>query len=812
MPPQENNRLVRIPLAIPAVSLAAGSAAGVWLPAGFWAWVVAGALSLAGALAIARRNDLRLCAAALVGIGFFTAGAARMNLAWYAIHPGDVVTFAGACPIPSTLRGTVSSFPVAGGTAPGEKNLRFLFDPEQIMTIEGWTDTRGTARVTVRGRDGGIRPGQTLQLTGTLGRYRGPDNPGGYDPAARGRCTGVRTWFHVPTAAGATVIERARGLRRFLGRWRAAAAGSLLEPGGNGAMLADAMVTGERHPHLRELNELMQRAGIAHFLSISGMHLCIFLGFLYTLCRLFSLSPRSAAWAVLTAVGVYLLLAECRPPLLRSAVMAAAIAVGVISGRRGSSLNALCAAGIILLMIEPRQLLRPGFQMSFTIVAGIILFEPRINDLLFSRAKRTRKLMIVDSRGVRAWFRLTGVPGLETLCSISLTAYLAAAPLTAYWFGFISPWAAILSMALLPLVTAVLIPGYIALAIALPMPTIASGFAHLSADAASCLAWVVTGAEYLPGLCIELFPVSPAWVALCYAALVGCICARRRWLRVASIAALLGAVAWTHIPPRGAGGPEMNLLATGNGQCLVARGRRGETVVFDAGAQRYHGSYRRVLSPFLRARRLPAPSAVFISHADSDHYNMLPALLDRDSLDMLYAGEAFRIPDTRASGSFMRIEDRCTVSRLAAGDAVETGGFAVSVLWPPAGLVSENSNEQSLVLSVESNGHRVLLPGDIGGPIQRTLLEHPGKLTADVLVLPHHGEWSEVLPAFIAAVDPDIILASCGRHLQARNIGNRDAAVFFSRLQETRRCYTTARSGWIRLDLGGEEITVKTMR
>ncbi len=794
------------------MSLAAGIATGIWLPAGLWTWVVTGALSLFSALAVARRKDLRVCAAVLVGVGFFGAGAARMHLACYAIHPDDVVTFAGACPIPSTLRGTVSSFPVAGGTTPGEKNLRFLLDAEKIMTADGWKETRGTARVTVRGREGGIRPGQTLQLTGMLGRYGGPDNPGGYDPASRGRLTGVRTWFHVPTAGGATVVEQARGLRRFLGRWRAAAAGSLLEPGGNAAMLADAMVTGERHPHLRELNELMRRAGIAHFLSISGMHLCIFLGFLYTLCRLGSLSPRSAAWAVLAALGMYLLLAECRPPLLRSAAMAAAIAVGVISGRRGSSLNSLCAAGIILLTIEPRQLLRPGFQMSFTIVTGIILFEPRINDLLFSRMKRTRELMLLDSRGFRTWFRLKCLPGLETLCSISLTAYLAAAPLAAYWFGFFSPWAALLSMLLLPLVTAVLVPGYIALAIALPMPTIASVFAHLSAAAAAGLECIVTGAAYLPGLSIELSPVSPAWVAACYAALAAGILARRRQLRVVSIAAVLGAVAWTFIPPPGPGGAAINLLATGNGQCVVARGDRGETVLFDAGAQRFRGSYRRVLRPFLRARRLADPSTIFVSHADSDHCNMLPALLDRGVPDRLYVGTAFHLAGNENSAAGPPVDERCAISRLAAGDVVETGGFTVSVLWPPAGFVSKNSNEQSLVLSIKSNGHRILLPGDIGGSIQRTLLEDSEKLRADVLVLPHHGEWSEALPTFIAAVDPDIILASCGRNLQARNIGNRDAAVFFGRLQETRRCFATGRSGWIRLDLSGEHIVTETMR
>ena len=135
----------------------------------------------------------------------------------------------------------------------------------------------------------------------------------------------------------------------------------------------------------------MIRAGTAHLMSISGLHLGIFLGFVFLLCRLVAMSPRRSAGVVLVVLAAYVLLAEPRAPLLRSAIMAAALCSGLILGRRYMPLNALAAAAIILLAIEPLQLFQAGFQLSFAIVAGLVLFLRPARRLIFRRWLRRRR-------------------------------------------------------------------------------------------------------------------------------------------------------------------------------------------------------------------------------------------------------------------------------------------------------------------------------------------------------------------------------------------------------------------------------------
>ena len=100
-------------------------------------------------------------------------------------------------------------------------------------------------------------------------------------------------------------------------RLRASSRQHLLACGdADGGHLLGALLLGERDPALRSLNDTMAEAGIAHFLSISGLHVGVFLGFVYFICRLLQAPPRRSAWVVLIVLGIYMLLAEPRPPLL----------------------------------------------------------------------------------------------------------------------------------------------------------------------------------------------------------------------------------------------------------------------------------------------------------------------------------------------------------------------------------------------------------------------------------------------------------------------------------------------------------------
>jgi competence protein ComEC len=260
---------------------------------------------------------------------------------------------------------------------------------------------------------------------------------------------------------------------------------------------------------------------------------------------------------------------------------------------------------------------------------------------------------------------------------------------------------------------------------------------------------------------------------------------------------------------------ELNLLAVGNAQCAVLQVPGTGTVLVDAGARRGPDPYARVLVPFLHEQRIPRPEAAFMSHANSDHYNVLPPLIVDGHVKRAYVSEYFA-PDADPESPISRlcrlIDARCHVTRLGRGSNPDLGRAIVEVLWPPPGSGHLESNDRSLVLRLSYQGRSILFTGDIGEAAQARLCLEPERIRSDVLVLPHHGIWTDALPDLIRAVDPEVVLASCGPGPDPDEPAPARIEELFEALGEGRQFYCTSRDGWIRLRIGREGMEVETMK
>ena len=118
-------------------------------------------------------------------------------------------------------------------------------------------------------------------------------------------------------------------------------------------------------------------------------------------------------------------------------------------------------------------------------------------------------------------------------------------------------------------------------------------------------------------------------------------------------------------------------------------------------------------------------------------------------------------------------------------------GATIDVLWPPR-QSDLSSNDSGLVLRLTYAGRTVLFPADIQSAAQELLLESPQQLKADVLIAPHHGSSETTTRAFLAAVDPMIILSSNDRTLSGKQLD-------FEPMTTGRPLYRTNRAGSITL-------------
>lgn len=184
-----------------------------------------------------------------------------------------------------------------------------------------------------------------------------------------------------------------------------------------------------------ELN--FRRAGIAHLLVVSGMHMSLLAAAISRLLRR-HLSARLTAIISIFCLLFFMLLIGLTPSVIRAGVMMLLLMSGSLFRRRGDGLNSIGLAFALLSVADPFSVYDIGLQLSFGATLGILLLAPPLTAWLRSLCKLTR-----DSRGYRLLNEL--LSGL----SVTLAATVAVLPLTALYFGtvsLVSPLTNLLSM------------------------------------------------------------------------------------------------------------------------------------------------------------------------------------------------------------------------------------------------------------------------------------------------------------------------------------------------------------------------------
>ena len=240
-------------------------------------------------------------------------------------------------------------------------------------------------RVSLHGQQGFItpEPGQVVILTGHLSPPSGPVEPGGFDfqrkawfaqlGAVGYTRTPVLTWAPAHTDSVALWIYR---VRVDISNWVQSAM-----PGRAGAFAA-AVTTGDRSALPRESLDDLRASNLAHLLAISGLHMGLLTGFVFTLARyLMVLMPgvalrwpvkKLAAVLALIAGAGYLALSGGNVATERAFIMVAVMFVAVLLDRRAVTLRAVAVAATIVLVLRPEVLPEPGFQMSFSATTALV--------------------------------------------------------------------------------------------------------------------------------------------------------------------------------------------------------------------------------------------------------------------------------------------------------------------------------------------------------------------------------------------------------------------------------------------------------
>jgi competence protein ComEC len=513
--------------------------------------------------------------------------------------------------------------------------------------------------------------------------------------------------------------------------------------------LLRGMVLGADERLTPETKDDFQRSGLAHILAVSGQNVMLLAVLVLAVAQLAGLPIRARLLLAALLIALYVPLTGAGPSIQRAGVMGIAGLVAALAGRPTRRWYALLLAAAVTLVLNPRSVQEPGWQLSFAAVAALLVGFTPLSEALQRRMPKP----------------------LAESAALTLAATVGTAPLMAIHFEEVSLAALPANLLAAPAIAPVMWLGVIVSVAAQIATPLAAPFALLTAPLLVYVQQVAHETASTP-LSVVAIHASPLVILGAWAALTAVMVhrlrrvsprLRRRRVRPATrvavviVGALVLLAGVVRATTRGAAPPppgvlRVSFLDVGQGDATLIE-LDGTTVLVDTGKPDGPILTR------LREAGVDRLDALMLTHAESDHEGAAPQVIAAYDPGLIVDGGA------GWRSAVQRQLARQAVHAPQAGETITLGGLRFDVLWPPRRPpgwqppAGGNPNDNALVMRLEAEGISVLLTADAESPTLAPLGLDP----VDVLKVPHHGSADPGLPEMLHLLRPKLAAIEVGR-------------------------------------------------
>ena len=460
-----------------------------------------------------------------------------------------------------------------------------------------------------------------------------------------------------------------------------------------------------------------------HILAVSGLHV----GFLFALLRILTRKKKSLfiTLLIILILFVYAEMTGWSASTTRAVLVLGLSLLSVYARRPADLLTSVSVAAIIILTINPYQLINSGFQMSMLALLSICFLS---KPLSYFAGEYLGSLLAIQ---------------------------IGMLPIAAYTFGGFNPLSILINIPIVFL-SSLLVP----MCITGLMILIASGNMPLIfADAISVFSEILIRVnEFLnfggkfyfntvswnTGVIVAVYSllyfISSEWVRVKVLRKQGKII--RRMLVFIMIPAIFVVI--------GTWNPFLNddvvFVSVGQGDATHIRSD-GHNLMIDGGGNREYNVGKKVLKPYLLKNGVSEVDLALVTHLHTDHYQGLT------ELNEVYPIGGILTPNELSCG------DRISISK----------DTYIEVIWPlgRVKMTTENANEDNMVYIIHLKGKKIMVTGDLLEEDEKKMVDHyrgTDKLKCDVLKVAHHGSKSSSCEEFLDAAKPDIAVISVGKN------------------------------------------------
>ncbi|MEM1349343.1 MAG: ComEC/Rec2 family competence protein, partial [Myxococcota bacterium] len=442
---------------------------------------------------------------------------------------------------------------------------------------------------------------------------------------------------------------------------------------------------------------------------------------------------------VLLTLSAYVVTIGAPASARRALVMVACAVAGTLAWKRVCLVHAVALASVVLLCLDPAAVLDPGAQLSVCACLGIAL-------ALHGRVQ------------ARSWSeRVTAG------ARVSFAAGVATAPIVLDLQGTFALVGFAVNLVVVPVVGLIIFPTMLA---GIAMLNVSTTLAHTLLSACTwsmealrtSLAWAAT----LPGAHLSPTSIPPVALAAVSFGVFVALGVRSRRARLFAWFLVLTISCGPWSPHRHRKGTlRIHALPVGQGDATLVEFPDGRAWLIDAGGRRTGPDVgASIVVPTLRRLGVRELDALVITHADLDHIGGAVAVLR-----MIPTGRLFVHPGERREAMKHLVSEAQTLAipvvSVHAEHSEVIAEASVHIAAPPTD--DSNPNDSSLVTALAWHDVRVVFPGDLESTGEAWWVEHHGA-RATILKAGHHGSGSSTSSAWLQALDPELVLLSCGPH------------------------------------------------
>ena len=787
----DHNCLVSVdyhtPVQHPALWIAGTCCAGItvdrWIDFTISFYIVIALIAAAAALlhlrrAAAQRSETRQLFATLLLFG--TLAACWHHVYWNFYPSDEISRWATEISRPVCVSATLLSEPRRVAAASIQDHLnrprdqsdqqRILIRCLAIRDGHQWVPTNGRVQLTAPLSEVDIHAGDQVTILGRLRKIAGPKNPGAFDFRNHYRRHRIRSSLYCSHADSLRITQRSEtaswlaSLRSRLDRL----AWHHLAP--RQASLASAILLGNREQLEPARREVFLQTGTIHLLAISGLHVGILACCFFAIFRCGWLSRNACLMLTIGFVMFYAWLVEFRPPVVRASILIVLFCAARLLGRSGLSYNVLALAALLVLIINPTDLFALGTQLSFLAVAAIQfgnrwIFN-RISDPLQQLIQSTRPWPVRACQAVaenlRAAFVVSGLIWLISIPLVAISFHVLApvglvvnplvllpiaislyAGITIFAFGDIAAWVANIA-AIVCTISLGFIESFVGWASVIPYSHLWTAGPPLVSVVLFYLGWVLFGLFPPTRVSVRrLCAMGIAWLVLCwYLPVLGTHLYRSQVQRSLTT----------------------TFIDVGHGTAVLIELPNGKAMLYDCGSTVSSKFAAGCVADVLWHKGIGTIDSIIVSHADIDHFNGIPEMSRQFSIGSVYLSpimnqhESPSVAELKQSLSKAGIDIKETV----AGNKLSIDpNVNIETLAPTGELLHVNDNSASIVLSIEYQGQRILLPGDLEKEGLEALLQTRAS-HFDLVMAAHHGSPHSDPLRFCAWATPQYLAISCG--------------------------------------------------